>query len=36
VTVGVLDVKNTGDWAVEKWSIRNKKDYAARHGKLWF
>lgn len=30
--VGVLDVKNSGDWAMEKWSIRNKKDYAARHG----
>ena len=29
---GVLDVKNSGDWAVEKWSIKNKKDYAARHG----
>src|SRR5277367_3314676 len=30
--VGVLDLKNSGDWAIEKWSIRNKKDYAARHG----
>jgi len=30
--VGVLDVKRGGDWAVEKWSIKNKKDYAARHG----
>jgi mannan polymerase II complex MNN10 subunit len=29
---GVLDVKNGGDWAMEKWSIHNKKDYAARHG----
>jgi hypothetical protein len=32
--VGVLDVKNSGDWATEKWSIRNKKDYATRHGML--
>jgi hypothetical protein len=31
---GVLNVKNSGDWAIEKWSIRNKKDYAARHGML--
>jgi hypothetical protein len=30
--VGVLDVKNSGDWAMEKWSIKNKKDYAGRHG----
>ena len=30
--VGVLDVKNSADWAMEKWSIRNKKDYASRHG----
>jgi len=32
LTIGVLNVKNSGDWAMEKWSIRNKKDYAARHG----
>jgi len=32
LTVGVLDVKNPGDWAMEKWSIKNKKDYAGRHG----
>ncbi len=32
--LGVLNVKNSGDWAMEKWSIRNKKDYAARHGSL--
>lgn len=30
--VGVLNVKDPEDWAIEKWSIRNKKDYAARHG----
>lgn len=36
VTLGVLDVKNSGDWAVEKWSFRNKKDYAARHGTSLF
>ena len=30
--VSVLDVKNSGDWTMEKWSIQNKKDYAARHG----
>jgi hypothetical protein len=28
----VLNVKNAEDWAMEKWSIRNKKNYAARHG----
>jgi hypothetical protein len=32
--VGVLNVKNSGDWAMEKWSIRNKRDYAKRHGIL--
>ena len=30
--VSVLDVKNSGDWTMEKWSIQSKKDYAARHG----
>ena len=32
LTVGVLDIKNAEDWAMEKWSIRNKKNYATRHG----
>jgi hypothetical protein len=32
LTKGVLNVKNSGDWAMEKWSIRNKQDYAKRHG----
>ena len=31
VTVGVLDVMNSGDWIIEKWSIKDKKDYTARH-----
>jgi hypothetical protein len=30
--IGVMGVKNGGDWAMEKWSIKNKRDYAARHG----
>ena len=29
---GVLDVKRSGDWEMEKMSVRNKKDYASRHG----
>src|SRR5271163_4461326 len=27
-----MNVKNTADWAMEKWSISNKKDYAGQHG----
>ena len=34
--VGVLDVKRSGDWELEKISIRNKKDYANRHGIITF
>jgi galactosyl transferase GMA12/MNN10 family len=32
LTIGVLGVRNSGDWMIEKLSIKNKKDYAARHG----